>query len=655
VTPRHELIRLWYFDRVLAHRTLFAHRHPEASPPFHDSMIEAWHSPSPRDLFKVFRGGAKSTIGEEALVVRAAFREFRNLLVVGNTFERALERLNAIRHELETNEKLITAFGDLRGPTWTDGELVTSTGIRLLALGKGQALRGTKHHDMRPDGAVLDDIEDRSDVKTPKARKETRQWLMKELMPAMTPDAWIRINATPLDVESLTEHLEKSGEWAVHKYPIKYLDDNGEWRSSWPERFSMKWIDWRERTLRQLGLGADFQAEYMVSAEHDEDKVFKNEMYRTEPTVRSWQAVYGAFDPARTSKPSSAQTGHCAWSYYRNDLIVWEAWGKHLQPNEIVASVFDFHDAYRPVEIGVEVDGVNDFLTQPIRTEMKTRGELIPITELKAPNGKIDFIKSLQPWFFGRNVIFAKDFQELRQQLNSVPTGLMDIANALAYALKMRPGAPIYEHFGSRHIADELIRLRNEPAWLIVNAVRGGFVTGALVQYHRGALRVLEDYIREGDASAVLMDIVNAANLRAGRRVELVAPPIHWDQHLNVGLRQAAVRIPIDIRQGLKPEMGRAARADLLAGHGRDDEPLVYISPDARWTLNALSGGYCRGVEKGGKLTDYAKEGPYRVLVEGLESFAGLISVMGSPNGEADDRTYAHTPSGQRYQSALRR
>ena len=66
----------------------------------------------------VFRGGAKSTIAEEGITLKGAFREYRNCLVIGENYDRAASRLAAIRRELEMNELLLQAFGELRGDTW---------------------------------------------------------------------------------------------------------------------------------------------------------------------------------------------------------------------------------------------------------------------------------------------------------------------------------------------------------------------------------------------------------------------------------------------------------------------------------------------------------------------------------------------------------
>ena len=140
-------------------------------------MIADWHdSKIPHLISMAFRGAAKSTLAEEAIAIRAGFREFKNGLIIGETYDRACERLHAIRHEIESNDNLTELFGDLRGSVWSDGELVLSNGVRLLAMGRGQALRGIKFQDSRPDAVFCDDIENSSTVGTLENRRKTRVW-----------------------------------------------------------------------------------------------------------------------------------------------------------------------------------------------------------------------------------------------------------------------------------------------------------------------------------------------------------------------------------------------------------------------------------------------------------------------------------------------
>jgi len=184
MTPdsRETLILKFARDRVIAHQSLFAHRHSDETPPFHDELTELWHSSAPRVLTLAFRGGGKSTLAEEALVLAAAMKLVRNVVIIGSNSDRANDRLRAIKHELETNELLVELYGDLRGPVWNEGRTVLANGVCIQAFGRGQALRGVKYHDARPDLCFVDDVEEEEHVRSPEARQETLRWFMTELV-----------------------------------------------------------------------------------------------------------------------------------------------------------------------------------------------------------------------------------------------------------------------------------------------------------------------------------------------------------------------------------------------------------------------------------------------------------------------------------------
>lgn len=641
-------------DRVLAHQVIFSHRHPNLTPPFIADMILAWHSPDPRLLFEVFRGGAKSTTAEEAILLKAAFREIRNYLIVGSTKDRAYERLHAIRYEIEQNERLAEVFGDLRGPTWGDGELVLSNNVRLLAMGKGQSLRGVKYLDARPDGVFGDDLEEPEDVRTPEARERLLNWFLFDLIPALDVNtAHARVAATPLDPEALPAQLIRAG-WTHRKYPVEYIDDQGNRRATWPDREPLEKIDERKLAATRVGKLRQYNQEYMCESEAAGEKSFKSEMFRVEPQIRTWQAVYGFLDPARTVKDSAAHSGFAAWSWLGNRLVVWDAWGRHLMPDEQVKALFDFNEEYHPAWIGVELDGLEEFMLQPIRQEQARRGIMLPLKGVRAPTGKIDFIRgSLQPFFNAREIWFAKDLPDLKAQLQSFPTGKIDIPNALAYAVRMRSGAPMYDDFGGRHVQEELTQVRGKPLWLAMNATNA-MVCAVLLQPVDGALRIYADWMREGEPKAVFDSIMAEAQLEAGAPPRLMMGPLHFDQYNNVGLRQAAMKKMLDVRKGVTPDVGRPEIRGLLRKEVRT-LPALMVAARARWTANGFAGGYARMLMKGGMLAEVAEEGPYRLVMEGIESFAGLLKTgVSDDDDEAAELHYDYTSGGRKYISALR-
>jgi hypothetical protein len=151
VQTRNDIILALGRDPGLAHAALFKHRHTEATPPFHETIIRKFHSPTQNYMAMAMRGGAKSTISEEGIVVQACLRKTRNTVILGSSEARAVDRLRSIKNEFETNEFIFDLFGDLRGELWQETKIVLTNGVVMQALGRGQSMRGMKHLDQRPD------------------------------------------------------------------------------------------------------------------------------------------------------------------------------------------------------------------------------------------------------------------------------------------------------------------------------------------------------------------------------------------------------------------------------------------------------------------------------------------------------------------------
>lgn len=607
-----------------------------------------------------FRGAAKSTLSEEAVIVGASLRKFKNGIILGENEPRAVERLTAIKHEFETNPYIEELFGSQVGATWQERKIILANGVVIQAFGRGQSLRGAKHLAERPDMAFGDDMEDDECVATPAARDKFKAWFMKVLMPALAPGARMRVSGTPLDPEAWLMKLKASPEWVTKIYPIEHKSTAGERVATWPGRFPLAAIDNIQQSYKDLNATQDYAQEYMCEASDPATRVFTQEMIRVEPTVRTWQPVYAMFDPARTTRDKksataakSATTGHAVWSWVGSRLVVWEAFGGYWQPDEIVRRIFETYETYRPIEIGVEQTGLHEFIMQPLRSEQMRRGLTIPIVALNAPAmGQIGVIKGLQPYFKAGEARFAKVLSELQAQMLSFPTGQRDTLNALAYAPRLRPGLPVYDNFRPDNVFEDLEVRPGEKVYLAVNAT-GQWTTAIMCQFNSGVLHVTGDWVREGDPGATFGDICASASLAAGgKHLVVVAGAQHFDMHDTVGLRAAGRKVPVEILRGGIIATGRAGVRALLAraSHGL---PALQVSSRAGWTLNGFAGGYCRGVTKAGVLSDFAKDGAYKVLMEGLESFATLLT----SGLTADDsgRNYAYTVQGKRYTSALAR
>jgi hypothetical protein len=601
---------------LLAHETIFASRHSHSSAPFHREMIALCHDPAyPNVLLLAFRGSAKSTLLEETAALLAASGQVRNVLVIGDSWQRAVERLRSIKNELDRNEWLRYLCGDQAGDSWTESRVVLQNGCALSALGQGQALRGVKHLAARPDLCLVDDLESDESVATPDARAKLSDWFWADLIPALDPTRRLLMTATPLHPNSLAVTLSSMKQFKTLNVPIDYVDDEGVRHSSWPNRYPLHDIDTMKQTFIDAGKTHKWAAEYQMQAIDPATKMFLPEYFTYSPVlVRTWHPVYIAYDPARTVKSTSATTGIVVGSWVGRKLVIWEARAARYTPAQMVDDIFAMEQRYSPVVIAVEQDGLEEFLMEPLRHEQLKRSTLLPLRGIRAPKGKDEFIGRLQPLFIHHDITFAgtpESFADSTSQFLAFPTGLKDVPNAMAYLLTLREGTPVYDDTSERHIEDTILRMPS-TYMLAVNASSYGS-TAVLFQYNERTLRIHRDWSSEASASQALPSFIEQARLYAGQNVQVVSPPLHFDQRQSWGLL-ASLRGIAEVRKGGDVVKGRELIRGLLRGETRG-LPRVMLGPDASWSRRAMTGGDVWQVGKA-----EPKEGLYSTLMRGLEA-----------------------------------
>ena len=66
----------------------------------------------------------------------------KNILIVSDSADQAMQFIMAIRDELEENEMLRDVYGDLTGnKTWANAKIITRNRIQVVGKGAGQKLR----------------------------------------------------------------------------------------------------------------------------------------------------------------------------------------------------------------------------------------------------------------------------------------------------------------------------------------------------------------------------------------------------------------------------------------------------------------------------------------------------------------------------------
>lgn len=642
---------------VLAHDVIFAKRHPNATPAFHRQMILDCWSDEEFVGTEAFREGAKSTVHEEALILMALFGIEPFFLIIGANYDRACDRLTAIKHEIETNEIILELFGDQRGPTWNEGEIILKNGVKIMALGARMKFRGVKYKDSRPKFVLVDDLEDEENINTEEKREKLAKWVSRVVWPACS-FARKRIVGTPLHPNSWLENMRKNARWRFAVYPIVVPASVNpeEWEySQWPDRYSLDWIKNKMEQMTREGDLQGFVQEYLCKSEDPSLKPFHERHIIPAQALPPSLPSLVICDPARTVNAKSARTGYVVTSWFGTTLNVRHAFGSYDMPDKIIDNLFTLDATFKPTWIAVEKDGLEQFLMQPLRQEQIRRGIILPIMPVNAPReqNKDAFIRGLQPFFNAGEVRMCGDFPELRNEILNFPTGLKDILNALAYAIRLRAGKPVYSDFSWTHVAPGDVKpIGAQPVYLVLN-VEPSYTTGILCQYVNRSLKVFGDWVKEGTPEEALEQMLpDARQIAETRPMKFFAPLEQFDQYNNYGLPRAQRRLNLEITRGPNGYNSMGALTQTLRQQAMMS-PAFMVNPSCRWTINGLAQGYAFKLDKNGVLSQEPEPGYYATAIRGLESFAKFLTVRVEDTAGAQNQVnWAYTPDGRRYMSA---
>lgn len=650
-------------DRALASAMVFPHRHPQASPAFHVEVMDAWRSADEFLLIEAFREAGKSTLAEEFLCLEAAYGNFWYCLVIGETYTKACQRLEAIKYEATHNMKLLNLFGRLQGSTWNENKAEFSNGALIEAMGWEQEFRSMKHRDRRPDRAYCDDIENRERVRDSAAVDVTMRKLYMQLIPAMDKERRkIRWTGTPLAPDCAVVRLRNDPSWAHLSFPIASGDlDDPATEATWAARYPMPWIRAERDRYSRAGMLREFMQEYMLVAEGEGGKPFAPELLveSMEPAA-SWMPRRIIVDPARTSDPtSSAMTGWVAVSRVGTRIYVHASGGAYWKPDETVTGALDLVDKYGAADLNIERNSLDDWLMQPMRAEILRRGRAYQVNAILAPRemSKGQFIMGLQPFLKAREIILVGGkvaHPQLVSQLTNFPLGKIDVLNALAYVLRVFAGRPVYEDdFSPEILARHLEPSQAAQLVLAVNSTAQE-IAAALVSVEGRRLLVLADWVSSlpaRDAIADILAVVKAAY--PNRRLTVWVPAEVLEQSTRNPLALALVASKLVANRGPHAATSRGALSPYIRLTVQGRRALL-VDPRARNTAIGMAGGYCYALRPDGAPLSEPERGPYRTLLEALECLTGALEV--AHDSALPEGAYMGTNAqGQTYMTALPR
>lgn len=425
-----------YFDRPFASIT--------------DRIFQAIDDPSKQKVvIAAPRGWGKTSIDALAFPARHICYRLKHFIAhVSNTADDAVRKAGNLRRALVTEDVkagdiIPTVFGDLKGDPWGAQQFVAGQTL-VLPRGSGQQIRGLNYFGHRPDLIIVDDLEDAEAVMNEDRRQKLKEWFFADLMNSVDrskKDWKVVVIGTVLHEASLLVQLLKDDTW--ERITISLCSDD--LKSNWPEYMTDDQIEELYRSYANQGQADTFAREYQNKPISGLDAVFKPDYFQHyEPSsLVDNKDVYFCtiVDPAKTVKLTSADSAivTVGVDLVAHKIFFHDCTAGKMHPDELLDAMFDHVTRHNSRILAVEVTSLNEFITQPIKNEMRRRNVHPNFVELKARDKKENRVAQLAPFYRQGYVFHNKNVsQKLELQLMSFPRSeLWDVMDAFAYTIEL--------------------------------------------------------------------------------------------------------------------------------------------------------------------------------------------------------------------------
>lgn len=379
-----ERIETARYDLLFFCKTYLPHYFTIGFGDFHSEWEEISNVTDDVELVAAPREHAKSTFWSFAIPIRNICYELRKFqLIISDTNDQAVGFTLPIRLELEDNPRLRHDFGEFRGQKWAAGDFVTVNGVKVLARGRGEKVRGLKNRQYRPDYAVVDDFENDENVENPALVNKGLRWLRRAVIGSMGTGYLFVMVGNLFHPKSVLSQLiaEKDEEgqplYSSHVYRAWLDYGKPDQRPLFPELWPPERLEKKKRTMGTR----DFNAEMMNLTGDDES-----------PFQETWFVYFKRLEIPATVLDVATFVDPSAKNGENNDYkaIVTvgldrsimkfrclHAFIRRVSVGEMFRSIYAQHHQYGGV-VGIEENMLKDFLHEAIANYAKEVGRYLP-------------------------------------------------------------------------------------------------------------------------------------------------------------------------------------------------------------------------------------------------------------------------------------
>lgn len=372
------------WDKLYFMKTYLPHYFSKPFGEFHEEWGELGDLRDDCAFVAAPREHAKSTFYTFGDPIHDICYELRHFIIIASdTNDQATGFTLPIRLEFEDNPRIRHDFGDLHGPKWAANDFTTANGVRVLARGKGEKVRGLKNRQWRPDKCIVDDFENDENVENPRLIKKGRKWLLRAVIGSLGEGFCFLMIGNLFHPKSVLSQFiadkdEEGGSLYISKIYRAILDvGTPNERPLWPEMWPLERLYKKKRSMGSVAFNAEMMN--LVGAEESPFKETWFRYYERTQIADKALAVASFLDPSAKSGEANDFKANVSVGLDTKEMIFYclHAWIRHASPGEMFAAAYRQHDSYGG-RCGIEDNMLEDFLHEAIYNYAKEVKRYLP-------------------------------------------------------------------------------------------------------------------------------------------------------------------------------------------------------------------------------------------------------------------------------------
>lgn len=389
-----------------------------------------------QNLFVSFRGSAKTTALHEYMILYLAtygklpgFGSVNVGMYISDTMDNGVK---SMRNNLEfrwSNSEFLQRYVPVSKFTDVRWEFANADGKKLVFRGFGAStgVRGFKEYGERPTWCGMDDLMSDKNAESPTITRDIKNIVYRAARQAMHPKKRMQLwTGTPFNKSDPLYEAAGSAAWNTRTYPIceKFPVPRSEFKGAWEDRFPYEFVKSEYDSLLASGEIGSFNQELMLRIASEEDRLVSDDdiIWYNRDLVMTDKSRYNFYITTDLAVSDGKKNDYAVigvWAYTNNgDWLLIDGVCKRQLMDVSVDNLFRYVSIYRPLSVGIEINGQQKGFIQWLKNEMVTRNTFFnfakqgSIEGIRRTGAKINAFKLFVPTIKAKKMWLPRELKE---------------------------------------------------------------------------------------------------------------------------------------------------------------------------------------------------------------------------------------------------